>query len=103
VIEAGHHDLALAALHHDSHEAFTCDIPSPLKRKLEDEGDVVYRQVCAALDVVIAERFGFVAPAEGTEQERIIKLADEQARVIEARTLLRNRGASIEATVHILG
>jgi uncharacterized protein len=31
VARLGHRDLALAALHHDSHEAYACDIPSPLK------------------------------------------------------------------------
>ena len=27
VLEAGHHEMALVALHHDSHEACLCDIP----------------------------------------------------------------------------
>ena len=34
VVEAGYPELALAALHHDSHEAYLCDIPSPLKSKI---------------------------------------------------------------------
>ena len=34
VVESGYPELALAALHHDSHEAYLCDIPSPLKSKI---------------------------------------------------------------------
>src|SRR5215211_3245285 len=34
VEEGGYPELALAALHHDSHEAYLCDIPSPLKSKI---------------------------------------------------------------------
>jgi 5'-deoxynucleotidase YfbR-like HD superfamily hydrolase len=31
VLDAGHDDLELIALHHDSHEAFVGDLPTPLK------------------------------------------------------------------------
>lgn len=34
VVEAGRPDLSLAALHHDSHEAFVGDVTTPLKRML---------------------------------------------------------------------
>jgi hypothetical protein len=34
VEDDGRPDLALAALHHDSHEAYVCDLPSPVKKKL---------------------------------------------------------------------
>src|SRR5918996_968485 len=40
VVEAGHVELALVALHHDSHEAYLCDIPKPLKSKISADTDV---------------------------------------------------------------
>ncbi len=36
--EFGRADLALATLHHDSHEAYTCDVPKPLKDLIDEEG-----------------------------------------------------------------
>ena len=98
---AGHPELALAALHHDSHEAFTADIPSPLKRKLRDEDNHVYDGVRDALDLVIAEHFGFAAPKKGSEAARIIKRADEQARVMEARGVFPAAAPSIESAVSL--
>ncbi len=41
VEESGRPDLALAALHHDSHEAYLCDLPKPVKNKLEDAKNFV--------------------------------------------------------------
>jgi uncharacterized protein len=40
VAEAGHPELALVALHHDSHEAYLCDIPSPMKSKISADTDI---------------------------------------------------------------
>src|SRR5215211_9476558 len=45
VVEAGHPELALVALHHDSHEAYLCDIPSPLKWKIR-KATTVYIDTC---------------------------------------------------------
>ena len=101
VIDAGHTDLALAALHHDSHEAFTEDIPSPLKRKMKDGGNAVYTEVCDALDRMIAVRFGFSFPEPASEAEAAIKRADEKARVMEARGVFRAAATSIEAAVSL--
>jgi hypothetical protein len=56
VIEAGHPELALAALHHDSHEAYVGDWPTPLKRVLDGSG---YRDLVDKIDVAIADAFGF--------------------------------------------
>src|SRR5215211_6559183 len=57
VVEAEHPELALVALHHDSHEAYVCDIPSPLKRKIR-KATTVYKEACDRFDRVIAETFG---------------------------------------------
>src|SRR5918994_6288050 len=46
VVEAGRPDLSLAALHHDSHEAYVGDVTTPLKRMLGRQ----YHDVCARLD-----------------------------------------------------
>ena len=35
VEDAGHPELALAALHHDSHEAYACDLATPLKHRID--------------------------------------------------------------------
>lgn len=59
VREAGHPELGYAALHHDSHEAYVGDIPSPLKAVLGDG----YDQIRRALDLVIGEAL-CVVPSE---------------------------------------
>src|SRR5829696_7627425 len=87
VVEAGHPELALVALHHDSHEAYLCDIPTPLKRKISAATDV-YDEACKTLDRVIAEAFGFEWPKQDLPEQRAIKRADRQALLIEAARLL---------------
>lgn len=93
VVDGGHPELGLAALHHDSHEAYVCDIPAPLKRKLQDAGDILYEQVCADLNRAIAQRLkiAHLAPAD----EEVIKAADNKALMIEAAELLHDGGAGI--------
>jgi 5'-deoxynucleotidase YfbR-like HD superfamily hydrolase len=54
VVDGGYPELGLAALHHDSHEAYVCDIPKPLKEKMRREEQTVYEQVCGALDNAIS-------------------------------------------------
>ncbi len=78
----GRSDLALAALHHDSHEAYTCDLPGPLKVLLEG-----YRDVTDRLDTAIAEALGFAVP-EGADKAPI-KDVDNAVFSIEAAELLR--------------
>ena len=95
VVDGGHPHLALAALHHDSHEAYVCDIPKPLKRKLQDAGDNLYEQVCADLDRAIAQRLE-IAPVAPADAE-VIKAADNKALMIEAAELLHDGGAGIAA------
>jgi uncharacterized protein len=94
VVEAGHPELALVALHHDSHEAYLCDIPSPLKRKISADTDV-YDEVCKTLDRVIADAFGFEWPEHGSPEQRAIKRADEQALLMEAARLLPDGGKAL--------
>ncbi len=87
VVEAGHSELALVALHHDSHEAYLCDIPTPLKRKIR-KATYAYDETCKTLDFVIAEAFGFEWPEYGSSEQRAIKHADNQALLMEAARLL---------------
>jgi hypothetical protein len=89
VVEAGRSDLALAGLHHDSHEAFAGDIPTPLKHKIASETDV-YKRVCDGLDIAIARALGLLLPNEGSADRKVIKAADEQAFQIEAARLVPN-------------
>src|ERR687897_308809 len=81
VVEAGYPELALVALHHDSHEAYLGDIPTPLKRKISADTDV-YDEVCKTLDRVIAEAFGFERPEDGSPEQQAIKHADRQALLV---------------------
>jgi uncharacterized protein len=94
VVEGGHTELALAALHHDSHEAYLCDIPSRLKRKISADTDV-YDEACKTLDRVIADAFGFEWPEHGSPEQRALKRADEQALLMEAARLLPDGGKAL--------
>jgi 5'-deoxynucleotidase YfbR-like HD superfamily hydrolase len=94
VVEAGRPELALVALHHDSHEAYLCDIPTPLKRKIAKATNV-YNQACKTLDFVISEAFGFEWPERGSSEQRAIKSADDRALLIEAARLLPDGGEAL--------
>jgi hypothetical protein len=72
--------LAFAALHHDSAEAFTGDIPTPLKHKLGASYRAVYRDVEAA----VAKHVG--VPVDDLHAG-VIKDADKLAMEIEAHVL----------------
>jgi 5'-deoxynucleotidase YfbR-like HD superfamily hydrolase len=91
VVEAGHPELALVTLHHDSHEAYLCDIPSPLKRKISAINNA-YKRVCNEVDLAIAEAFGFERPEQGSPEQRAIKNADRQALLMEAARLPHDSG-----------
>ena len=87
VRDAGHPPLMqLVALHHDSHEAYTGDIPTPLKALLEE----AYRPITTRLDRAIAQRYLF--PLAWLEHSAI-KSADEVALRMEARELKLSQGA----------
>jgi len=88
-------DLSLYGLHHDSHEAFAGDLPSPLKTKLNAEGNDAHKGLCDHLDDAISAAFGFAIPADGSEDHAAFERADHTALVIEARALLRNQGDGV--------
>lgn len=81
---AGHSELALAALHHDSHEAYACDIPKPLKRVLGG----AYEVVTDRLDAAIAKSLDFDLPEPGSPEAISIKEADDIMFIVEAEELL---------------
>jgi hypothetical protein len=100
VVEAGHSKLALGALHHDSHEAYLCDIPKPLKRKISAINDA-YERVCDQFDLVIAEAFSFELPKKGSPEEAAIKRADKHALLMEASRLLHDHGEALRRDLGI--
>lgn len=55
VEKRGHQpSVVFAALHHDSHEAYIGDLPTPLKRALGER----YREIVNALDLAVASSLG---------------------------------------------
>jgi len=104
MIGAGRTDLALAALHHDSHEAYACDIPKPLKRVLDN----TYERICEGLDNAISARLGIPRFARGSEERTLIKEMDDLALDIESNRLLNCAGrATTESapptTIEVIG
>jgi len=94
VEDAGRPDLALAALHHDSHEAYVCDLPKPVKDKLEAADNFAYKQVADALDAVIAEALGVTLSTKSSADGQVVKRAENRALLIEARRLLHRPASS---------
>lgn len=82
-------DLALAALHHDSHEAYIGDLTTPLKAAIEAEAPGAVGKVVRRLDGAIATAFRFDMRLF---DDPAIKAADELALRIEARALKPSRG-----------
>lgn len=86
VFEAsGIKQLALAGLHHDSHEAYLGDIPTPLKTDLGG----TYRELVASADFAIGKRFG-IMPCDFKAIP--VHDADQLALRLEARELKVSRG-----------
>jgi uncharacterized protein len=85
VCERGRPDLALAALHHDTHEAYLGDIPTPLKRLIGTE----YEKLRKAHDEAIGLWLG-IDPHDLDHPD--IKVADEWALRWEAEVLKDSRG-----------
>lgn len=78
----GRPDLALAALHHDSHEAYACDIPRPLKLKLRAGANLVYEQTCERLDVAIAGALGVRELGKEAPGHDVVDRADDMALIV---------------------
>lgn len=79
-------EVRLAALHHDSHEAYLGDWPSPLKHVFDSE---LLAKLADDLDVVIAERFGF---SPQWFRAGVIKEGDVALLRAEAATLKYSHG-----------
>jgi hypothetical protein len=73
-------DVCYAALHHDSHEAYTGDVPTPLKRKLGRRWPRLVRPI----DVVICDQLGI---KHELLHHDAIKAADTLALSYEAAVL----------------
>lgn len=80
----GHPGLSLPALHQDSHEAYACDLPRPLKLLLEP----AYSEITVRLDTVIADALEFEPPVKGSGDADLIKRADDAALFLEAELFL---------------
>lgn len=81
-------DLCLKALLHDAHEAYTGDIPSPIKRIPELRETL--KLIEMRLDHAISTSFGL---DETTDSEKnLIKYADKLAQAIESYQFMPSRG-----------
>jgi hypothetical protein len=85
-------DLQIVALHHDSHEAYLGDMPTPLKKRLRDMGQYGgYENLRQTLDITIGKAFGIPLPISAEDEEILFK-ADRAAFQMEARLLLPKNG-----------
>jgi len=86
----GRPDLRLIGLHHDSHEAYLGDMPTPLKKRLDDMDQYFgYAQLVEALDIAIGQALDIPLPVPRECKEVLVK-ADRAALQMEARLLLPN-------------
>ena len=93
IVEAqGFRHIALAALHHDSHEAFVCDLPSPLKKVLIASDEYrTYAALRHRFDEAIGTALG-LSPELSVGDRAEIARADSLAFRMEAARLLANGG-----------
>ena len=80
----GRPELALAALHHDSHEAFICDLPTPVKAYTGCK----YQELADRLDRAIEEAFGIKLKTKESSDGKFTKEIDNAILVVEAERLL---------------
>ena len=76
-------DLALLGLMHDTAEAYLGDVPTPLKQDLP-----AYHEAEEQLISLIANKFRFTWPAEGSSEEEELKRADLQLLVDEKTKIM---------------
>lgn len=79
VVLSGRADLAREALNHDSHEAYMCDLPSPLKTRLPE-----FDEIAEKVDEEIAASLGHRFFLRESDEWAVIRRADEVARCVEA-------------------
>jgi len=84
---AGHPELSFAVLHHDDHEAFLGDVPTPAGRLLIGLGDLKH-----SLDVAIAAALGLTLEEL---HHPLVADVDRLALFLEARALQRHRGMTL--------
>lgn len=85
IVEKLNPDLAVAALWHDAHEAYTGDLPSPFKKIVGDE----YKAIAAAIDESVAEVAGVTVEEL---HHPLVKVADNLAVAYEASQLKGGNG-----------
>lgn len=90
VIDNGNPELGFAALHHDSHEAYLGDWPSPLKFVIDQRAPGLFKELAGAIDAAICAKFGIDID---WFHHPLVKEADEYAMRREAATLKHSHGA----------
>lgn len=88
VREVADPELALHALHHDSHEAYVGDVPTPLKRLLGE----AYENMTAKVDWAICQSLDL---DRSLLEHDIVKEADALALRYEAALLKPSQGAAL--------
>lgn len=83
-------DIVLAALLHDSSEAYLVDIPTPVKRHLKD-----YKAIEYGLMTAIFSKFAL--PYEFDAMPDVIHYADVLALKLEAELLMKSKGRNYTA------
>lgn len=81
-------EYQLGALHHDSHEAYLGDIPTPLKNLFRGQGNH-YDEMVLQVDWAICDAFGLSLSWMRNDS---VHWVDQQALAIEARALKHSRG-----------
>jgi hypothetical protein len=90
----GDAELQLAALHHDSHEAYIGDIPTPMKRWFEKHGSgPLLSDLADQIDGAIAIALG--VPSH-LFHDPLVKKADIDALYREAATLKKSKGVGVQ-------
>lgn len=75
--------LALLGLMHDAAEAYLGDVPTPLKRKL-----TAFYEAEDHLMQLVAQRYDFMLPEKGADDEKELKRADMQLLADEKQVLM---------------
>ncbi|MCA1698343.1 MAG: hypothetical protein LC790_05330 [Actinobacteria bacterium] len=70
-------------------------MPSPLKTKINAEGNDAYKRLCDHLDDAISTAFGFAIPDGDSEDHAVFERADHTALLTEAHALLQDKGVGV--------